>query len=95
METKNQKKVFGKKVRSFQFYKMYVPRLKRMKTFGFIWLEDSDFRIRIECGKFFLMNSKGVLTGVVLKYSPEYKKIKRMLAIRFKTFRKAKYSVAA
>ena len=88
MTTKLQKIILGKKVKSFQFYKMDVLRIGKQKTFGFIWLEDSNVRIRIEKGKFFFMNADGKKTGIILKGTEGYKKIKRMVAIWFKNYLK-------
>jgi len=87
MNTKVQKTILGKKVKSFQFYKMNVANLYKEKTFGFIWLED-NMRIRIEKGKFFFMNADGKKTGIILKGTEGYKKIKRMVAIWFKNYLK-------
>lgn len=87
METNVQKTILGKQIKSYQFYKMNVARLNKSKIFGFIWFQDTTFRIRIECGKFFTMNADGKKTGIILKTSPVYKKIKRMIAIWFRSYR--------
>jgi len=92
MATKLQKIILGKKVKTFQFYKMDVTGLNKQKTFGFIWFEDSDVRIRIECGKFFFMNADSKKTGIILKTSTVYKKIRRMIAIWFKNYRKQSFN---
>lgn len=89
------RKILGKTVKNFQFYKMEYwsgslsdHTLKRIKrTCGFIWLEDGH-RIRIQKGKFYIMNQDGKLTGLILKSTIAYRKIKRMIAIWFKTFRR-------
>lgn len=89
------RKILGKTVKSFQFYKMEYwsgslsdHTLKSIKrTCGFIWLEDGH-RIRIQKGKFYIMNQDGKLTGLILKSTIAYRKIKRMIAIWFKTFRR-------
>lgn len=86
METKLQKKILGKKNKSYQFYKMNHPALNKMVVNGFIWLE--GLRIRIENGKFFTMNSDGKKEGVILKTSSDYKVIKRLIARWFSTYRK-------
>lgn len=90
--TKVQKTIFGKQIKSFQFYKMNVVRLNKQKTFGFIWLEDSNIRIKIERGKFYTMNTDGKKTGIILKTSTVYKKIKRMVAIWFRSYRKLSFN---
>ena len=89
------RKILGKTVKSFQFYKMEYwsgslsdHTLKSIKrTCGFIWLEDGH-RIRIQKGKFYIMNQDGKLTGLILKSTIAYRKIKRMIAVWFKTFRR-------
>jgi len=92
MKTKVQKIILGKKIKTFQFYKMDVLRIGKQKTFGFIWFEDSDVRIRIECGKFYIMNADGKKTGIILKILTVYKKIKRIIAIWFKNYRKQSFN---
>lgn len=88
METKVQKTILGKQVKKVQFYKMNVARLNQRKTFGFIWLADSNMRIRIEAGKIYMMNPDGKNIGVILKTSQTHRKIKRMIAIWFRNYRK-------
>jgi hypothetical protein len=92
MATKLQKIILGKKVKTFQFYKMNVLRIGKQKTFGFIWFEDSNVRIRIECGKFYTMNADSKKIGIILKTSTVYKKIKRMISIWFKNYRKQSFN---
>lgn len=82
------KTLLGKKVKGFEVYKMSVNPYKKDKTFGMIWLDDSDLRIKIKGGKFYFINKLGQISGIVLKSNPAYKKIKRAVAIRFKTYRK-------
>jgi hypothetical protein len=86
METKLQKKILGRAIKSYQFYKMQHPVLNRKIVNGFIWLE--GLRIRIENGKFFTMNTDGKKEGVILKTSSDYKVIKRLIARWFSTYRK-------
>lgn len=81
------KTLFAKEVRGIQFYKMKVGMRGKEKTFGMIWLEDSEFRISIKYGKFYFLNDFGQVSGIVLKSNPAYRKIKRAIAIWFKTYR--------
>lgn len=91
-------KIIGKTVNKFEFYKMDYwsgstsnHTLKRLKrTNGFIWLE-GGYRIRIQKGKFYIMNQDGKLTGIILKSTKAYRKIKRMIAVWFKTYRKLNF----
>lgn len=92
------RKILGKTVNKFQFYKMEYwsgsisnHTLKRHeRTNGFIWLE-GGCRIRIQKGKFYIMNQDGKLTGLILKSTIAYRKIKRMIAVWFKTYRKLNF----
>ena len=92
------RKILGKTVNKFQFYKMEYwsgsisnHTLKRHeRTNGFIWLE-GGCRIRIQKGKFYIMNQDGKLTGIILKSTIVYRKIKRMIAVWFKTYRKLNF----
>ena len=82
-------KLFGKEITGRELYKMdfSVPGKKRISVRGHIWLENSFYRIRIEGSRFFFINDRGHKVGVILRGSLAYKKIKRMIAIRFKKYR--------
>lgn len=82
------KAIFNKKVKNIEVYKMSVNPLKKDKTFGCIWLENSDYRIKITSGKFYFVDKLGINKGIVLKSNKNHKKIKRIISIKFKNYRK-------
>lgn len=82
------KTLLGRKIKKVTVYKTSVSPYKKDKVFGSIWLEDEDLRIKIVGGKFYFVNKLGQTSGIVLKTNPAHKKIKRMISVRFKAYRK-------
>lgn len=89
MNTKVNKTIMNFQIKSFEFYKQFNWRLKREAITGHIWLSD-DKRIRVEGNDFFLINKAGEKEGIVLKSNPGYKRIKRIVARYFSSYRKGK-----
>ncbi|QIY92199.1 hypothetical protein [Chryseobacterium gallinarum] len=83
-----QKTIFGYRIKSFEFLRTYNYRLRKYVISGIIWLESSK-RVRIENGDYYLINSEGVVEGILFKTNPGYKRIKRMIARWFQTYRKS------
>ncbi len=81
------KKILGKKIKGFNFYKQTDHRLNRERVHGFVWLEDGEM-IHVIRGQYHIINELGQISGMVLKSNPGYKQIKRMIAIWFQTYRK-------
>lgn len=84
---KLQKTIFGYQIKSFEFLRTYSHRLRKHVISGIIWLENSK-RVRINKGKYYLINSEGVEEGILLKSNPGYKRVKRMIARWFSLYRK-------
>ena len=82
-----QKTIFGYQIKSFEFLRTYNHRLRKYVISGIIWLESSK-RVRIEKGRYYLINSEGVEEGILLKSNPGFKRVKRMIARWFQTYRK-------
>ncbi|WP_185269183.1 hypothetical protein [Chryseobacterium indologenes] len=87
MEAKVQKTIFGFRIKSFEFLRTYNYRLRKHVISGVIWLEDSK-RVKIERGKYYLIDEKGVEEGIVLKSNPGFNRIKRMIGRYFSSYRK-------
>lgn len=83
-----QKTIFDYRIKSFEFLRTYNYRLRKYVISGIIWLESSK-RVRIENGDYYLINSEGVVEGILFKTNPGYKRIKRMIARWFQTYRKS------
>lgn len=84
---KVQKTILGKKIKDFKFYKMLDYRTNRERVHGFVLLEDGE-RIHVTRGQFHIINELGQVSGMVLKSNPGYKRIKRMIARWFSSYRK-------
>lgn len=80
------KTILGKAILKFEFSKMKVARLYEEKIFGWITLEGGE-RIQIENGKYFIVNKEGQKSGVILNTNPAFRKIKRLIARWFTTYR--------
>ncbi|WP_430827252.1 hypothetical protein [Chryseobacterium indologenes] len=87
MEAKVQKTIFGFRIKSFEFLRTYNYRLRKHVISGIIWLESSK-RVRIENGKYYLINIEGEVEGQVFKTNPGFKRIKRMIGRWFSFYRK-------
>jgi hypothetical protein len=83
---KVQKTIFGFRIKSYEFMRTYNYRLRKHVISGIIWLENSK-RVKIEKGKYYLIDEKGVEEGIVLKSNPAFKRIKRMIARWFYFYR--------
>lgn len=83
----NLKKIFGYQIKSFEFLRTYNHRLGKHVISGIIWLESSK-RVRVEKGRYYLINSAGEIEGILLKTNPGYRKAKRMIARWFSIYRK-------
>ncbi|MEF9476734.1 hypothetical protein OWR28_02325 [Chryseobacterium sp. 1B4] len=81
-----QKTILGKKIKSFNFYKQTDYRINKEMIHGFVWLEDGE-RIHVIRGQYHILNELGQVSGIVLKSNPGYKRIKRMIARWFTTYR--------
>lgn len=92
MRTNVKKTNVEKKIKSFEFYKMQDHRRYRMTISGFLFLENGD-RIQVKSGKYLFLNDLGEISGIVLKTNPIYKKIKRLIARWFSTYRKGRKSM--
>lgn len=86
MEAKVQKTIFGFRIKSFEFLRTYNYRLRKHVISGIIWLENSK-RVKIERGKYYLIDENGVEEGIVLKSNPAFKRIKRMIGRWFSNYR--------
>lgn len=84
---KVQKTIFGYQIKSFEFLRTYNHRLGKHVITGIIWLENTK-RVRIEDGRFYLINSEGVEEGILLKSNPGYRRVKRMISRWFSVYRK-------
>lgn len=82
-----QKKILGKKIKGFNFYKMLDYRINRERIHGIVWLEDGEM-IQVRFNEFKIINKLGQVSGMVLKSNPGYKQIKRMIARWFSSYRK-------
>lgn len=82
------KTLLGRKIKKIEVYKTYVSPYKKDRVFGSIWLDDEDLRIKIVDNKFYFVNKLGQTSGIVLKTNPAHRKIKRIIAVRFKAYRK-------
>ncbi|GEJ46064.1 hypothetical protein [Chryseobacterium sp. ON_d1] len=87
MEAKVQKTILGKKIRGFEFYKQLDYKFNKMRVHGIVWLEDGE-RIHVRFNEFKIINNLGQVSGMVLKSNPGYKRIKRMIARWFSSYRK-------
>lgn len=87
MEAKLQKTIFGFRIKSFEFMRTYNYRLRKHVISGIVWLESSK-RVRIENGKYYLINIEGEVEDQVFKTNPGFKRIKRMIGRWFSFYRK-------
>lgn len=87
MKTKIQQKIIGLKIKSYDFLKTYSHRKGKPIISGIISLENNT-RIRVENGKYLILDSFGSVTGFIPKTNPGFKIIKRIIASVFKTYRK-------
>ena len=81
------KTILGKKIKSFNFYKQTDYRTNRERVHGFVLLEDGE-RIHVIRGQYHIINDLGQVSGMVLKSNPGYRRIKRMIARWFQTYRR-------
>ncbi|WP_336704443.1 hypothetical protein [Chryseobacterium indologenes] len=81
------KKILDKEIKGFEFYKQTDFRTNRERVHGFVWLEDGE-RIHVRFNEFKILNKLGQVSGMVLKSNPGYKRIKRMIARWFSSYRK-------
>lgn len=84
---KLQKTIFGYQIKSFEFLRTYSNRKGKHVISGIIWLENSK-RVRVESGRYYLINSEGGKEGVLLNSNPGFKRVKRMIARWFSSYRK-------
>lgn len=87
MKTKINKTIMNFQIKSFEFYKMRSHRLSRDVVHGFVYLEGKK-KIHVVGSSYLLLNAEGVIEGEVLKSNPGYKRIKRMIARKFQTYRR-------
>jgi hypothetical protein len=87
MKSKVNKTIMNFQIKSFEFYKRTNWRLNKEVITGFIWLSDNK-RIQIQGSEFQLINSDNAVEGMVLKSNPSYKRIKRIIARWFSSYRK-------
>ena len=87
MANLQKKTIIGKQIKSFQFSWMKVARFNREMIFGHIWLEGGE-RVRIEYGKYLIVNPAGETSGIILKSNPAYRLIKRLISRWFSSYRK-------
>lgn len=83
------KTILGKKVNnvSLSKYENVLPGSRSIWINGMIWLE-GDFNILIRRGKFFLQHKDGKSHGVILKGSAMHRRIRRVISIWFRSYRK-------
>ncbi|MEA1849249.1 hypothetical protein U9K52_10020 [Chryseobacterium sp. MHB01] len=82
----NAQTIWGRKIIRVSLNRTYFWGMKKTILKGHFLLEDGVF-IQIKSGQY-LISIEDKYRGVVLKSSPSYKIIKRLIAIEFKTFRK-------
>ncbi|MBP1165099.1 hypothetical protein JOE44_001983 [Chryseobacterium sp. PvR013] len=83
---KVQKTILGKEIKSFSFCKKLDYRFNRMRVIGLVRLEGGEM-IHVRFNEFKILNQLGEVSGMVLKTNPGYKRIKRMIARWFTTYR--------
>lgn len=83
------KTILGKQVNSISVHKYenVLPGSRKVYVNGMMWLS-GDFNIIIRRGKFFLQHKDGKIHGVVLKGSALHRRIKRVISIWFRSYRK-------
>ncbi|MGE8528470.1 hypothetical protein [Chryseobacterium rhizosphaerae] len=84
---KLQKTIFGFRIKSFEFMRTYNYRLRKHVISGIIWLESSK-RVKIERGRYYIINNEGAKESEVFETNPGHKRIKRMIARCFSSYRK-------